>query len=129
MAYDEALAARLRALLARRGGVAELKMFGGLCYMLDGKMLVGVIGADLMVRVGPESYEEALARRHARPMDFTGRPLTGFVYVAPAGYRGASLGKWVEEAAAFVATLPQPKPRKPRPRRRIGARRGARLAR
>src|SRR5829696_9203209 len=129
MGYDEALAERLRVMLAPRGGVSERKMFGGVAFLLEGKMFCGITGADLMVRVGPEGYEAALGRRHARPMDFTGRPLTGFVYVAPAGYRGAALGRWVEEAAVFVATLPPPKPRKPRPRPRLTGGAASRRAR
>jgi TfoX/Sxy family transcriptional regulator of competence genes len=94
-------------------------MFGGVAFLLDGKMFLGVNSGDLMVRVGPDAYEQALARPHARPMDFTGRPLTGYVYVAAAGYKGASLARWANQAADFVATLPAKAPRRnarPRPR-------------
>lgn len=126
MAYDERLAARLRTALGDRPAISERKMFGGLAFLLDGKMFCAVSGADLMVRVGPARYEEALARPHARLMDFTGRPLTGFVYVAPAGIRGAALARWVDLAADFVAALPRrprkPRPRPPRPRRAQAAR-------
>lgn len=119
MAYDERLVERLRKVLATRDRISEKKMFGGVAFLLDGKMFVGVNDADLMVRVGPDGYARALARPHARPMDFTGRPLTGFVYVAEPGYRGAALGRWAAEAAEFVATVPpSKKPRKPRPRPR-----------
>jgi hypothetical protein len=81
-------------------------------------MFCGVAGADLMVRVGPEAYDAALARPHARPMDFTGRPLTGYVYVARDGTRALrSLKVWIEQAFDHVATV-KAKPRaksKPRP--------------
>lgn len=70
-------------------------------------MCCGVIKEDLVVRVGPERYEKALRRPHARPMDFTGRPLTGYVYVSPAGYKGdESLRMWVEWGVDFVSGLP-----------------------
>jgi TfoX/Sxy family transcriptional regulator of competence genes len=119
MAYDERLVERLRDVLAKRRNVTEKKMFGGVAFLLDGKMFVGVNDGDLMVRVGPDDYERALARPHARPMDFTGRPLTGYVYVGAAGYRGAGLARWANQAADFVATVPATKKKKratPRPR-------------
>ncbi len=107
MSYDETLAQRIRRIIGKRRGAIEKKMFGGLAFMLDGRMCCGIIGRDLMVRVGPERYEEALARPHTRPMDFTGRPLTGFVYVAPAGYRSdVALRSWIRWCVAFVSTLP-----------------------
>ena len=106
MAYSEALADRIRAVLARRRGISEKRMFGGLAFLVDGKMFCGVIGRDLMARVGPEAWERALARPHARRMDFTGRPLTGYVYVAPPGVRtAASLRKWVDQALDFTRAL------------------------
>jgi TfoX/Sxy family transcriptional regulator of competence genes len=123
MAYDERLAERLRALLAAEPGASERKMFGGVAFMLDDKMVVGVVGDELMVRVGPEQYGAALRRPHARPMDFTGKPLAGFVYVAAAGIKtAAALSAWVERARAYVATVPAKprRPRKPRPRARRG---------
>ncbi len=83
VAYNEVLAERVRTELSGREGISERKMFGGISLMLGGKMCVGVIGDDLMVRVGPDSYEEALAAPHTREMDFTGRSLRGFVYVKP----------------------------------------------
>jgi len=61
-------------------------MFGGLAFLLDGRMFCGIVKNDLMVRVGPEKYEKALGMAHARPMNFTGRPMTGYVFVGPAGY-------------------------------------------
>ncbi|MBL0215401.1 MAG: TfoX/Sxy family protein [Myxococcales bacterium] len=119
MTYDETLAKRVRKILAMHPDVVEQKMFGGLAFLLRGKMFVGVIHHDLMVRVGPESYTAALKRPHVRPMDFTGRPLTGFVYVAAPGWRtDAAVERWARQAAEFVATLPatKRKPRRPRPR-------------
>ena len=107
MAYDEKLAERIRGVLARKRGITEKKMFGGLCFLLRGNMLCGVMGSDLMVRVGPDAYEDALGRAHAREMDFTGRPLKGMVSVDAAGLRtGRQLGAWVERGLGFARTLP-----------------------
>ncbi|HSK96785.1 MAG TPA: TfoX/Sxy family protein, partial [Euzebyales bacterium] len=85
MAYDEALAERVRELLAERTDVSERRMFGGLAFMVGGHMACGITGDDLMVRVGRDAYDEALDLPHTREMDFTGRPLTGIVYVDAAG--------------------------------------------
>ena len=107
MAYDEGLAQRIREALASTGGVAEKKMFGGLAFMVQGNMSVGVSGEDLMVRVGPDAYAEALARPHAREMDFTGKPLRGFVYVDPEGFESdVDLEGWVERGVSFAQSLP-----------------------
>lgn len=107
MAYDETLAERVREALAGERGVDEIKMMGGLCFMVGGHMALGIIGHELMVRVGPEGYERALGRVHAREMDFTGRVMKGFVLVAPAGIRTKrSLMSWVTPAAAFAKCLP-----------------------
>jgi TfoX/Sxy family transcriptional regulator of competence genes len=107
MAYDEKLCTRMRKVLAGRAGVSEKKMFGGVAYLLEGSMFCGIVKDDLMVRVGPDRYEEALAKPHVRPMDFTGRPMKGYVYVAAAGCRtDASLTGWIKQGAEFVATLP-----------------------
>ncbi len=107
MAYDERLAERIREVLRGRGDVFEKKMFGGLAFMVRGNMCCGVVGDDLMVRVGPDGYEAALERPHARPMDFTGKPLKGFVYVAPEGIATRpTLETWVGLARDFVETLP-----------------------
>ena len=113
MAFDEILAARVRDALTGRARLTERKMFGGIAFMLNGHMSCGLVGDDLMVRVGPEGYEDALCRPHARPMDFTGRPFTGYVYVAPAGLRTTrALRAWVERAADYVLALPPHRPRK-----------------
>jgi hypothetical protein len=87
-------------------------MFGGLAFMVSGGMACGVVGDELMARVGPRRYEEALRRPHARPMDFTGRPLRGMVYVGADGIRtAAALKKWIREVVAFAEA---PKPTSPR---------------
>ena len=113
MAYDEKLADRLRKLLAKRTGFSEKKMFGGLCFLLKGKMVCGVLKDDLVARLGPEKYKRALDRRHVRPMDFTGRPITGFVFVGPGGCRTEkSLHSWMTDAIKYVSSLPQNSKRK-----------------
>ncbi len=110
MAFDEGLAERIRALLADLGEVSERKMFGGIAFMLGDRMAVGIVGDQLMVRVGPEGYDAALAQPYTRPMDFTGRPSRGMVYVAPAGVAAdAELARWVEAGAAYAISQPRKK--------------------
>jgi hypothetical protein len=107
MAYDEGLAQRVREALAHRGDLSEKKMFGGLCFLLGGNMCCGITGEQLMLRVGSERYEEALARPHAREMDFTGRALRGMVYVDGEGIGSdAALEGWLTVAVAFAGSLP-----------------------
>ncbi len=106
MAYDDQLAARIRALLADRSDVSERKMFGGLTFMVGGNMCCGVHGDELIVRLDPEREDEALARSHARPMDLTGRPMRGFITVHPDGLKGRQLDRWVHEAVARAESLP-----------------------
>ncbi len=107
MTYDERLAERVRVVLADQVGVDERKMFGGLSFMLRGNMACGVVNDTLMVRVGPEAYEASLARSHARPMDFTGRPMRGMVFVDAAGIRTKrTLAPWVKRGVAFAGSLP-----------------------
>jgi TfoX/Sxy family transcriptional regulator of competence genes len=114
MSYDEKLAGRVRRLLSERGGdVSERKMFGGLCFMVNGAMCCGVLKHDLIVRVGPERHAEALASPNARPFDFTGRPSKGIVYVEPAGVQtAAQLRKWLDAALVFHVPKEQPVKRK-----------------
>src|SRR5262245_45410092 len=105
MAFDEALAERVRGVLRGRGDVEEKKMFGGLCFMVSGTMCCGIAGDDLMCRVGPEQYEDALKQPGTRPMDFTGRPLKGLVYVAQTALgTEAALARWVERAIRFATS-------------------------
>ncbi len=111
MAYDERLADRIRDLLKSQSGISERKMFGGLAFMHQGHMICGVVKDELMVRVGADRYEDALARPHARPMDFSGRPMRGMVFVAAGGLRQtAALRLWVEQSLAFARTLPPKTP-------------------
>ena len=106
MAYDEALARRIRDLLRDRRDVTERKMFGGLAFLIAGHMCCGIVGRDLMVRVGRENYESALAHKHVRPMDFTGRPSRGMVYVAPAGLRSRrALEAWIDGGVRFAIRI------------------------
>ena len=106
MAYDEKLAARVRVLLAGRPDVIERQMFGGLTFMVGGHMCCGVQGDTLVLRLGPEGAAEALASRRARPMDFTGRALAGFVTVDTEALGGEGLAEWLREAVAWVDSLP-----------------------
>jgi hypothetical protein len=106
VAYDENLAARVRSLLANRSDVAERRMFGGLTFMVGGHMCCGVNGDELIVRLDPADEEQALARPHARPMDFTGRRMRGFLTVHPDGLRGDFLARWVQDAIARAESLP-----------------------
>ena len=107
MAYDEILADRIRRTLDSRPDYSEKKMFGGLCFMLGGHMCCGVNGTELMVRVGPDAYQDALAQPHARLMDFTGRPLKGMVFVDEAGIASDDgLAEWVGRGVAFAGSLP-----------------------
>jgi TfoX/Sxy family transcriptional regulator of competence genes len=110
VAYDQRLADRVRGILASHPELSERKMFGGLAFMLDGNMCCGIVGDQLMLRLGADIAEQALERPHVHPMDFTGRPMTGMVYVAPDGVRGRALRTWVEKAAAFAQTLPPKHP-------------------
>jgi TfoX/Sxy family transcriptional regulator of competence genes len=112
MAYDTALADRIRRAIGRRDDVTEKKMFGGLAFLLDGKMFCGIVKDDFMVRVGPERFGAALAEAHVRPMDFTGRPMKGYVYVGPGGSKSErTIKKWVDLAAGFVASIDTAKKR------------------
>jgi TfoX/Sxy family transcriptional regulator of competence genes len=107
MAFDEVLANRIRDALAGRASVTERKMFGGIAFMVAGNMAVGVIGDDLMVRLDPADAERALKEHHTRPMDFTGRPMKGMVYVDSAGTAAdEDLAAWVNAGADFAASLP-----------------------
>ena len=110
MAYNEKLAERIRRQLSERSDMVERKMFGGLAFMVRGHMCCGIVGEELMVRVGPEIYGSALKEKHVREMDFTGRPLRGMIYVAAPGIASAKqLAKWVERGLQFVLTLPKKK--------------------
>ena len=101
MAYDEKLAQRVRESLPRRS-VEEKKMMGGLTFMVNGKMCVGVHKEDLMVRLDPEIHDNALKRKGARTMDFTNKPMRGFIFVNPAGTKTQKdLDHWLGLALDF----------------------------
>lgn len=107
MAYDLQLSARLQRAL-KNHPVAEKKMFGGVAFLLNGNMLVGVHGDNLIARVGPDKYEACLLRPHTKPFDMTGRPMTGWVEVLPMGCaRDEDLEPWVTICLEFVTTLPK----------------------
>ena len=108
MAYDPHLAARIRRIVAGHSGVTEKAMFGGLAFMIDGKMFCGVLGDELLARVGPDAHDAALARPHVRIMDFTGRPMRGYVFVGPLALQlDTELAQWVEQSQAHADALPQ----------------------
>ena len=107
MPYDEGLAERVRELLDERPDLTEQKMFGGIGFMLGGNMCCGVLGDELVVRLGAEDGEAALAEPYVRPFDFTGRPMRGFVLVGPgATETDDALDSWVSRAEAFASSLP-----------------------
>lgn len=106
MAYSEALAARVRAIL-NGPAVEERKMFGGLAFLVGGRMCCGVQDADLMVRVPKEQHAHLLTEPHVRPMDFTGRSLAGFVYVSAAGTSSTpALRRWVQLGQQAASQAP-----------------------
>lgn len=107
MSFDDQLAERLRRMLGHRSHVSERRMFGGICFLLYGNMLCGVHRDTWMFRVGKPQYHAALSRPGARPMDITGKPMLGFVFVDPGTCDQDGLLSWVELAEAFVRTLPQ----------------------
>jgi len=107
MAYDEALANRIRTAMADDPALSEKKMFGGLAFLHRGRMFVGVSGNKLMARVGKDNYPDSLAHEHVREMDFTGKPMQGYVYVEPPGLRSdEQLRFWLRHCQAFVSSLP-----------------------
>ena len=107
MAYDEGVAERLRDVFHARPDIEEKKMFGGIAFMHGGNMCCGIVDDMLMARVGPEAYAEALQQPHAREMDFTGKALKGFVYVAAEGFtEDKQLREWIEKCLSFTSSLP-----------------------
>jgi TfoX/Sxy family transcriptional regulator of competence genes len=107
MAYDLKLAERIRRYLEREAKLEEKRMFGGVGYLVNGNMACGIHGDDLIVRVGPEKYQAALARPHTRPFDMTGRPMAGWIMVAPQGCaRDGELNDWIAQGVALALSLP-----------------------
>ena len=108
MGYDVMLAKRVGVLLRRRKNITQKEMFGGACFLVNGNMCCGVIRDRLVVRVGPVQYEQLLQKRHVRLMDFTGKPLSGFLYVMPAGLkRRDALASWLERGLQYASSLPK----------------------
>jgi len=115
MACDEQLVVRIRDALKNISGVGERRMFGGVCFTINGNMTCGVAKDDLMVRFGPDNYDSALKLPYARPMDFTGRPMKGYVFVASPGIANeSSLKDWVGAGVAYARTLPAKLPKRRR---------------
>ncbi|MCW5658482.1 MAG: TfoX/Sxy family protein [Burkholderiaceae bacterium] len=113
MAYDERLAQRIRSALQGKRYITEKKMFGGIAFLRKGLMFVGVSDAALMARVGKEKHADSLGRKHVREMDFTGKPMQGYVFVDAEGVNTeAQLRFWLDRCEQFVSTLP-PKAAKP----------------
>lgn len=106
MAYDQVLAERLRDALGDAPTIVEKKMFGGLAFMEQGNLLVGVMGDDLIARIGPDNQAAALVRPGAREFDFTGRPMRGWVIVAGEVLDDDVLAGWVASAREYVLALP-----------------------
>ncbi|OLB30129.1 MAG: RNA methyltransferase [Gemmatimonadetes bacterium] len=107
MAFDERLAERIRGSLGKRKGLVEKKMFGGVAFLLNGNMCVGVHKSDLLVRLAPDETDGALSQPHTRRFDLTGRPMQGWILVEPAGLKtDAKLGKWVQVATKYASSLP-----------------------
>jgi hypothetical protein len=106
MAFSEELAERIRQGLARKKGIEEKRMFGGIGFLLNGNMLVGVWKESLIVRLGPEEVGEALKEPHVKEFDITGRPMKGWVLVAPQGVEDDQLRGWVRRGVKFVGKLP-----------------------
>ncbi len=107
MPFDDKLANRVRKILEKIEGLSEKKMFGGLCFLINGNMAFGLVNDDLMIRVEPESYEKMLSQPHVRKMDFTGKPLKGFLYIGVKGTESdKDLRKWVLKGIEFAMSLP-----------------------
>jgi TfoX/Sxy family transcriptional regulator of competence genes len=107
MAYNQGLADDLRARLGERRGLSEREMFGGIGFMINGNMAVGVSGEDLMVRVGKDAHDEALSKPGARDFDMSGRAMRGWILVSPEGLATEQdLGRWIDQGVAFAEGLP-----------------------
>jgi hypothetical protein len=106
--FNDMTARKIRNALEHTPGVSERQIIGGVAFLVQGNMCCGVFDEKLVVRVGPDAYDEALREPHARPMDFTGRALPGFVYVAREGYASeTALKQWIDRSVGFVCSLPQ----------------------
>ncbi len=107
MVYSKSLAARIQHVVSNRSDVAEKKMFGGVCFLLNGNMLVGVWQNSLIARVGLEAATAALEQEFVRAFDVTGRPMKGWIMVDPDGIdTDVQLRTWIDRSLEFVGTLP-----------------------
>jgi TfoX/Sxy family transcriptional regulator of competence genes len=121
MAFEEKLASRVRAATKLMGQLAEKKMFGGLCFLHEGKMCCGILGEDLVIRVDPSVANELLKRKGFRPMDFTGRPMRGYLYVAPTAIQSdVELFGYLGHAIDFVRSLARDHPKNVKGKQRPG---------
>ena len=107
MAYNEELAKRIRAMLPKKPSVSEKKMFGGIGFLVRGNMACGLYKEYLIVRVGPDAHQEAIKKPHAKVFDITGRPMSGWVMVAPKGYEtNSAMLSWLKQGIAYASSLP-----------------------
>ena len=106
MAADDDLAARVRAALGGAGTIREVKMFGGVGFMLNGNLVAAASKRGLLVRVGKDRQSEALARSGSRPMEMRGRTMEGYIYADPPALIDDSVKVWLRLASAFIQTLP-----------------------
>ena len=109
MAYDESLAKRIDELVKGKKGVTRKEMFGGIAYLLNGNMCVGVHKDELIIRYDPKKTEEITKDKHIRPFDITGRPMKGWSLVNKEGTKGSGLDKWFEFSLSYVKSLPAKK--------------------
>lgn len=114
MAFDETLAKRVRRHFDRRTDFVEKHMFGGVCFMIRGRMCCGIIDSSLMVRLDPDEADRVVDHPHVRPMDFTGRPMRGYLFVDPEGIESPkALKSWIDRCVAHVETMPLKKAKRP----------------
>ncbi len=107
MVYDEGLAQQIRDELSDRPGYSEKKMFGGLCFLVNGNMACGVTTNKVMLRIGKENYEEVMSKPHMTEMDFTGKPMRGMVYIDEEGSNDEDIvRKWVDYTYDYAFSLP-----------------------
>lgn len=108
MAFDNALAARIRKRLGKRKGLAEKQMFGGLAFLLNGNMACGVHGQEMIVRLAPVETDKALDQKHTRVFDLSGRPMKGWILVEREGLKSdAALAQWIDTGVSYAASLPR----------------------
>jgi len=124
VAYDEQLAERIREALASHRGLTEQKMFGGICFMLNGNMAAGVTGNELMLRLDGPAAEKTLKEKNTRPMVMGKMTAKGIVLVGPAAVKNkAQLDKWLKPAVAYAESLPPKAKKKPAPKKSAPSRR------